>query len=98
MTPIQLHEFVDLHGQDEAAKVLGSSQAAISKAIKAGRLILISEEHPGCFTGVELKGFPSGGDREKPRLDLEEILSQITKVGESDVGAVDASSIQQAVQ
>ncbi|MGU9830208.1 Cro/CI family transcriptional regulator [Pseudomonas sp. LF242] len=92
MTPIQLHEFVDLHGQDQVAKVLGSSQAAISKAIKAGRLILISEERPGCFFGVELKGFPSGGEREKPRLDLEEILSQITKVGESAVPAVDASS------
>lgn len=96
MTPIQLHEFVDRHGQDEAAKVLGSSQAAISKAIKAGRLILISEERPGFFTGVELKGFPSGGDREKPRLDLEEILSQIIRVGESTVGAVNPSSAQQA--
>lgn len=93
MTPIQLHEFVDRHGQEEAAKVLGSSQAAISKAIKSGRLILISEERPGCFTGVELKGFPSGGDREKPRLDLEEILSQITKVGESSDCAVNPSSI-----
>ncbi|WP_124427589.1 Cro/CI family transcriptional regulator [Pseudomonas orientalis] len=92
MTPIPLHEFVDRHGQDEVAKVLGSSQAAISKAIKAGRLILISEERPGCFTGVELKGFPSGGDREKPRLDLEEILSQIIRVGESTVGAVNPSS------
>lgn len=95
MTPIQLHEFVDQHGQDEAAKVLGSSQAAISKAIKAGRLILISEDRPGCFTGVELKGFPSGGDREKPRLDLEEILSQIIRVGESTVCAVNPSSIAQ---
>lgn len=93
MTPIQLHEFVDRHGQDEAAKVLGSSQAAISKAIKSGRLILISEDRPGCFTGVELKSFPSGGDREKPRLDLEEILSQITRAGETTVGAVNSSSI-----
>ncbi|MBI6911681.1 Cro/CI family transcriptional regulator [Pseudomonas palleroniana] len=98
MTPIQLHEFVDRHGQDEAAKVLGSSQAAISKAIKAGRLILISEESPGRFTGVELKGFPSGGDREKPRLDLEEILSQIIRSGESALGAVNPSSTQQATQ
>lgn len=93
MTPIQLHEFVDRHGQDEAAKVLGSSQAAISKAIKSGRLILVSEDQPGCFSGFELKGFPSGGDREKPRLDLEEILSQITKVGQSAVGAVNTSSV-----
>lgn len=98
MTPIQLHEFVDRHGQDEAAKVLGSSQAAISKAIKAGRLILISEDRPGCFAGVELKGFPSGGDRDKPRLDLETILSKIKKVGESTVGAVNPSSTQQITQ
>lgn len=93
MAPIQLHEFVDKHGQDRAAKVLGSSQAAISKAIRSGRVILISEAQPGYFTGVELKGFPSGGDREKPRLDLEEILSQITKNGESADGAGDSYSV-----
>ena len=98
MTPIQLYEFVDMHGQDEAAKVLGSSQAAISKAIKSGRLILISEERPGCFTGVELKGFPSGGYREKPRLDLVEILSQITKFGETTDGAVNPYSTKRASQ
>lgn len=92
MTPIQLHEFVDRHGQDEAAKALGSSQAAISKAIKAGRLILISEERPGFFTGVEVKGFPSGGDREKARLDLEEIVSQFTRLAQSSEGAVNSSS------
>ncbi len=92
MTPIQLHEFVDKHGQDEAAKALGSSQAAISKAIKAGRLILIAEERPGFFTGVELKGFPSGGDREKARLDLEEIVSQFTRLSQSSEGAVNSSS------
>ncbi|MBP6952982.1 MULTISPECIES: Cro/CI family transcriptional regulator [Pseudomonas] len=98
MTPIQLHEFVDQHGQDEAAKVLGSSQAAISKAIKSGRLILVSEDQPGRFSGFELKGFPSGGDREKPRLDLEEILGQIAKVSQSTGGAVNPSSTQQATQ
>lgn len=92
MTPILLHEFVGQHGQDEAAKALGSSQAAISKAIKSGRLILISEARPGFYTGVELKGFPSGGDREKPRLDLEEILIQITRLGQPYESAVNPSS------
>lgn len=93
MTPIQLHEFVDKHGQDEAAKVLGASQAAISKAIRSGRLILVSEDRPGFFTGVELKGFPSGGDREKARLDLEEIVDQFTRLAKSADTAVNSYSV-----
>lgn len=96
MTPILLHEFVELHGQDQAAKALGSSQAAISKAVRSDRLILISESSLGFFAGIELKGFPSGGGREKARLDLEEILSQITSVVKSDDSAVNPSSVQQA--
>lgn len=95
MMPIKLHEFVDKHGQDEAAKALGASQAAISKAIKSGRLILVSEERPGFFTGVELKGFPSGGDREKARPDLEEIVSQLTRLAQSSEAAVNSSSAAQ---
>ncbi|MBO0369260.1 hypothetical protein GIB23_19465 [Pseudomonas putida] len=91
--PILLREFVELHGQEKAAKALGSSQPAISKAVRSDRLILISESAPGFFAGVELKGFPSGGDGEKRRLNLEEILSQITSVSQSDHSAVDPSSI-----
>ena len=95
MTPIQLQEFVERHGQEETAKALGSSQAAISKAVRSGRIILVSEIQPGLFQGLELKGFPSGGDRETPRLDLEEILSQIASHGQSSVPAGDSSSSPQ---
>lgn len=92
MTPIHLQKFVEKHGQEETAKALGSSQAAISKAVRSGRLILVSEIQPGLFQGLELKGFPCGGDRETPRLDLAEILSQIAPNGQSYVPAGDSSS------
>ncbi|WP_024690138.1 Cro/CI family transcriptional regulator [Pseudomonas tremae] len=93
MTPIKLHAFVKKVGQEEAAKALGASQAAISKALKSGRVILVSEGLPGFFCGLELKGFPSGGEREKSRLDLEEIVIQMPELSQCGIDAVIPSSI-----
>lgn len=95
MTPIPLSAFVDDKGQEEAAKSLGSSQAAICKALKSGRLILISEDEPGIYSALELKSFPSSGPSQKPRPDLEQIVRQIARVGQGLDVAVHSSSTRQ---
>ncbi|WP_440467142.1 Cro/CI family transcriptional regulator [Pseudomonas sp. YH-1] len=63
MTGQTLSAFVDRYGQEGAAKALGLSQAAISKALKAQRIILIIQSQGGGFEAAELKRFPSGGGR-----------------------------------
>lgn len=92
MTPILLSEFVEPLGQAEAAKKLGSSQVAISKALKANRLILVSTDSQGSISSFEIKGFPGGGSREKARLDLEQILIQIRTIDQSGDPSVHPSS------
>lgn len=94
MTPIPLSIFVEAKGQDEAARFLGSSQAAISKALKSGRLILVSEESPDVFSAVEFKGFPASGPSQKPRPDLEEIVLRISNIVKSadDAGILSSST------
>lgn len=70
MTGQSLSAFVDQYGQEGAAQALGSSQAAISKALKAGRLIIVIPSKGGGFEAAELKRFPSGGRRQAaPALD-----------------------------
>lgn len=96
MTPIPLSAFVDDKGQDEAAKLLGSSQAAICKALKSGRVILVSEDQPGAFSGLELKGFPSSGPSQKPRPNLEQIVEQIASLRQGLSVAVNPSSAEVA--
>lgn len=98
MTPILLTDFVADRGQDEAARILGSSQTTISKALKSGRLILVTEREPGVFSAVEFKGFPSGGAREKARLDLVDIVGQVSAVGQTAITAVNPSSSARAAQ
>ena len=95
MTPVSLSAFVDDKGQDEAARLLGSSQAAICKALKTGRLILVHEEPLGGFSALELKGFPSSGPSQKPRPDLEQIVCQISDFSKTLERAVQPSSANQ---
>lgn len=92
MKPIPLSSFVDMKGQDEAAKSLGSSQTAICKALKSGRLILVSEDTPGKFTAMELRGFPSSGPSQRLCPDLEEIVKKIGLLGQSTAVAGNSSS------
>lgn len=94
MTPIFLSEFVDAKGQDEAAKSLGSSQAAICKALKTGRMIFVTEDAPGSFSAIELKGFPCSGPSQKPRPDPEQIVDQIGRLGQALNMAVQTSSAE----
>ncbi|HEX8596724.1 MAG TPA: Cro/CI family transcriptional regulator [Pseudomonas sp.] len=92
MTSIPLSAFVDDKGQDEAAKILGSSQAAISKALKTERLIFVSEDSPGAYSAIELKSFPSGWPSQKPRPNLEQIVARLARFGQGLSVAVQPSS------
>ncbi|WP_256658191.1 MULTISPECIES: Cro/CI family transcriptional regulator [unclassified Pseudomonas] len=88
MTPVQLADFVGQHGQEEAAKKLGTSQAAISKAIRSGRQIVVRSRAGGSLEAFELKAFPSSGSVSRPRADLELIMSVIAVLAEPTEGAV----------
>ncbi|WP_448682615.1 Cro/CI family transcriptional regulator [Pseudomonas nicosulfuronedens] len=74
MTGQTLSDFVERYGQEGAAKALGLSQAAISKALKTRRSILIITSQAGGFEAVELKRFPSGGRRLFSAPDLHEFI------------------------
>lgn len=80
MTTLTLSEFVQPIGQAEAAKKLGSSQVAISKALRSERLIVVSSHADGSISSFEIKPFPCGRDRGKARLNLEEIVTQVALI------------------
>ena len=63
MKRIPLIKFVEDRGQEESALVLGVTQGAISKALRAGRDITVIELPDGTFTAEELKPFPAQGQR-----------------------------------
>ncbi|EEU7555224.1 hypothetical protein HDN77_004708, partial [Salmonella enterica] len=46
------------HGQDKTAKAIGVTQGAISKALREGRNILLSQTENG-IKAIEIKPFPS---------------------------------------
>ncbi|WP_347881101.1 Cro/CI family transcriptional regulator [Pseudomonas mosselii] len=96
MSTTTLIDFVHPLGQAEAAKKLGSSQVAISKALKSERLIVVSSRPDGSFSSFEIKPFPSGGDRDKARLNLDEIIAQVGRLSESVEHPVHPSSSEQA--
>lgn len=93
MTSIPLADFVGQHGQGAAAKKLGVSQAAISKAIRSGRHVLVWSHACGSLDAIELKPFPCGGARESLSADLELIMSAMAGLEEPPEVAVDPSSI-----
>jgi hypothetical protein len=59
MKQIPLTELVATKGQAFAAKALGVSPAAISKAIAAERNISVTCNRDGTFEAHELKSFPA---------------------------------------
>ncbi|MFJ4056544.1 Cro/CI family transcriptional regulator [Pseudomonas sp. NPDC089743] len=96
MTPVQLADFVGQHGQEQAAKKLGTSQAAISKAIRSGRQIVVRARFGGTLEAFELKAFPSNGCLGRSRADLELIMSVIAVLAEPTEVSVHPSSAAEA--
>ncbi|MGV8671333.1 Cro/CI family transcriptional regulator, partial [Pseudomonas aeruginosa] len=48
-------------GQAEAARLLGITPPAISKALRVGRAVFVTEHDDGTFTAEELRPFPFQG-------------------------------------
>lgn len=59
MSKIPLPKLVEEKGQVFVARVLGVSPAAINKALKSRREILITCHSDGTFDALELRRFPS---------------------------------------
>ena len=59
MKQITLNELVEVRSQSEVARLLGVSAPAITKAIKSGRTILVTEHDDGTLEAEELRPFPS---------------------------------------
>ena len=59
MKQVTLNELVADRNQSEVARLLGVSSPAITKAIKSGRTILVTEHDDGTLEAKELRPFPS---------------------------------------
>jgi len=59
MKRIHLKQFVADRGQVDSASLLGVTQGAISKALRVGRDIYVTEHDDGTFTAEEVKPFPT---------------------------------------
>lgn len=62
MSTLHLKDFAKERGQPEAATLLGLTQGALSKAIRVGRHIIVTEEADGSFTAEERRPFPARSD------------------------------------
>lgn len=58
MDKLELKDYVKQHGQDKTAKAIGVTQGAISKAIREGRNILLTNTDNG-IEAIEIKPFPN---------------------------------------
>lgn len=58
MDKLALKDYVKQHGQDKTAKAIGVTQGAISKAIREGRNILLTNTNNG-IEAIEIKPFPN---------------------------------------
>lgn len=63
MQRISLKDFVTKVGQLKAATALRMSQGGISKALKAGREVYVTEFDDGSFEAEEVKPFPAQPQR-----------------------------------
>ncbi|MNC76389.1 Cro [compost metagenome] len=59
MQRTHLSDFAAKHGQQKAANLLGVTQGALSKAIRVGRNIYVSEQEDGSYVAEEVRPFPS---------------------------------------
>ncbi|MBI6944373.1 hypothetical protein JET76_23910 [Pseudomonas putida] len=96
MTPVTLNKFVDDRGQIDAARRLGLSQAAVSKAVRSGRSIYVVSIDSDQCAAFELKPFPALGSSGKTTADLEEIISISVRDEQHPDGSVHPSSTAQA--
>lgn len=64
MRRIPLNEFATERGQVQAASLLGMTQGALSKALRVGRSIYVTEHDDGTLTAEEVRPFPSQNSKQ----------------------------------
>lgn len=93
MTMVPLKDFAKDHGQPHAASLLGMTQGALSKAIRIGRTVYVTQHIDGAFAAIEVRSFPARHDRVAsygPTLD--ETIRQLALSVESGKPSVHPSS------
>lgn len=97
MTMVLLKDFAKDHGQPHAASLLGMTQGALSKAIRIGRTVYVSQQEDGSFAAIEVRSFPARQDREagcSPTLD--QTILQLASAVQSGNPSGNLSSTAQA--
>ena len=59
MSRIPLPQFTETNGQTKTAALLGMTQGALSKALRAGRDVHVIERPDGSYAAEEIRPFPS---------------------------------------
>lgn len=59
MRRITLSEFAAEKGQIKAAELIGMRQSSLSKALRVGRSVFVTEHEDGTFSAEESRPFPS---------------------------------------
>jgi len=59
MNQLTLDEFIARKGQSEAARLLGVTPPALSKAVRTGRAVFVTEHEDGSCSAEEIKSFPA---------------------------------------
>ncbi|AGZ36558.1 MAG: Cro/CI family transcriptional regulator [Pseudomonas sp.] len=93
MTMVPLKDFAKGHGQPHAASLLGMTQGALSKAIRIGRTVYVTQQPDGSFAAIEVRSFPARHDREAsygPTLD--QTILQLASAVETGKPSVYSSS------
>lgn len=65
MSKVHIKEFAGRRGQCEAAVLLGMTQGALSKAIRIGRDIYVTEHLDGTVSAEEIRPFPTQSNLRK---------------------------------
>lgn len=93
MTMVPLKDFAKGHGQPHAASLLGMTQGALSKAIRIGRTVYVTQQTDGSFAAIEVRSFPARHDRETGcGPTLEQTIRQVALAVESGKPSVNSSS------
>lgn len=93
MTMVPLKDFARGHGQPHAASLLGMTQGALSKAIRIGRTVYVTQQADGSFAAIEVRSFPARHDREANRgPTLDQTIRQLASVIQSGNPSVNLSS------
>ncbi|MNJ47351.1 Cro [compost metagenome] len=67
MNPIPLPDLVAQKGQAAVAEAFGISPAAIHKAVRSGRRIIVTIHEDGSYTAQEIRPFPAQRPVQDPR-------------------------------